>query len=140
VNGLRISVNVVLVATLLAAGLYLLSVNAFTVSDRAHPGLGLRFTGGVPWLLAGGCFGLAAFAAAVLRAWVRGDVPMPPSRAVRPHPAYKGQLIVRYWYFVAAAVACFVAAYGQAERVAHRPVPEPGAGRASALVRSVSRS
>jgi len=118
-NGLRITVNIALSAVLFAAGVYLLSVSAFAVSDRGHPGMDLRFAGTALHLLAGGCFALAAFAAAVVGAWLRGDVALPSAHAVRPHPAYKGELIVRYWYWIAIAVVCFVAAGVQSERVPH---------------------
>ncbi|MEJ2509731.1 MAG: hypothetical protein P8009_09690 [Gammaproteobacteria bacterium] len=101
----RVATNVVLAGALAAAGIYLLAQDTFFFRSRWHPGHGLVFSGWSLYCLAGALFALAGFAGTVARAWRRGDIPQPPAGAVRPHPAYKGGLIVRFWYFIVFALA-----------------------------------
>lgn len=113
----RIVTNLVLTALLLGVGVYLLSAGSLFLRDRWNSQAGTLFSGVSLYLLASAMFCLAAFSAAVARAWLRGDIAMPECGRARPHPDYKGRLIARYWYFVALAGACLVAAFLLAARV-----------------------
>jgi len=101
----RVVINVVLMVALTAAGIYLLTQDTVLLRSRWHPAQGLVFSGWSLYCLAGALFALAGFSGAVARAWCRGDIPQPSAGTVRPHPAYNGGLIVRFWYFIVFALA-----------------------------------
>lgn len=121
-NAIRTALNIILTAALAAAGVYLLSSGSLLWRERWHPEAGLLFSGVSLYLLSVALFFLAGFAGAVTWAWLRGDLPMPRRDRMRPHPAYKGELLVRYWYFIAPALACLVTAFLLAAQV---PLLEP---------------
>jgi len=132
---LRPVANIVLALLLTAAAVYLLAAGTLFLPARWHPQTGTLFTGSSLYLLAAGLLALAAFAAAVARAWLRGDLPPPPQGSLRPPPDYKGLILVRYGYLVAAALACLIAAWLLARQVpnpALRNAPPPDAAAATA--------
>lgn len=106
-NRFRIGLNVVLMLGLGAAALHLLSRERWVwiIDDDM-----LVFTGGSLRLLAISAMFLALFVGAVTQGWIRGSVPLPPADEPHPHPAYRGRLLVRYWYFVLPGLACFLGA------------------------------
>ena len=83
--------------------------------------VGTLFFGIALQLLALSLFFLAALAAAITLAWIRGSVPMPSAYQVRPDPGYKGQLLLRYWYFVAPALICLLLAFILAKKGVNPP-------------------
>lgn len=99
-NRLRIIVNSAFAFLCALAGMYLLFQDTFFLRNRWHSETGTLFSGISLYLLAFGLFFFAAFAAVVALAWIRGVLPMPNQREIRPHPTYKGQIIARYWYLV----------------------------------------
>lgn len=107
----RIVVNVVLAAALTAAGIYLITQDAFFMRNRWHPREGLVFSGWSLYCLAAALFALAGFAGAVAYAWRRGDMPQPPAESVRPHPSYKGAIVRRFWYLTVFALASLTLAF-----------------------------
>jgi hypothetical protein len=117
---LRPAINLALAAALVVGGMLLLRQDAFFLRDRWDPTVGTRFSGSSLRFLAGTLFGLAAFAGAVTAGWLRGSVPRPAER-VLVHPAYKGQIFVRYWYFLLLTFGCLALAFWTAER----GVPNP---------------
>ena len=112
----RIVINVVLALTLTAAGTYLLTQDAFFLRSRWHPREGLVFSGWSLYCLAGALFALAGFAGTVDCAWRRGDLSQPPAETVRPHPSYKGAIILRSWYCVVFALAALTLGFLLARR------------------------
>ena len=99
-NVIRILINIVLALSCLWGGVYLLAQPSFFLRDRWQSEFGTYFSGVSLYLLAGSLFFLSAFVFAVTQAWIRGIVPMPNHTQLQPHSAYKGQLIMRYWYFL----------------------------------------
>lgn len=111
----RIAVNAVLALALFGAGLYLAGQESFFLRDRWHPGTGTLFQGAALYCLASGLMLLGAFAGRVGCAWSAGALPMPGDNTIRPHPAYKGLLIARFWYLVLPAVVLILLAFLLAE-------------------------
>lgn len=108
-NLLRITANITLTVLLLIASLHLLFVESFALRSMV-------FTGWGRYLLAVSLLLMAAFAGAVARGWIRGNIPKPPASSFRfdptyVHPAYKGRLLVQYWYIVLPALMCLVLAF-----------------------------
>jgi len=130
---LRIITNAVLALALCAAAAYLLFTGPFFLRARWHPETGTLFSGASLYLLAAALLSLAAFIAAVTRAWLSGDLPMPPEDPARPSADYKGRVIARYWYFIAAALVCLMAAFLLADRV-----PNPAFSGKAAAVRQAT--
>ena len=116
-NAIRIAVNVALTLLFVWGGVYLFGQESFFLRDRWHPETGTYFYGASLYLLGASLFCLAAFAAAVALAWIKGTMPMPGRREIRPHPAYKGQIIVRYWYLVIPAFALLLGSFVLAKHV-----------------------
>jgi len=119
-NTIRIVLNGALTFLCFSGGAYLLERGSFFLRDRWHPETGTYFSGVPLYLLAFGLFFLGAFTAAVSLAWMRGTIPMPDKRKIRPHPVYKGQIILRYWYFVVPALILVFSAFMLAK---HAPNP-----------------
>ena len=100
------------------------------MQDRWHPETGTYFSGTPLYFLAFGLFFLGAFAAAVARAWMTGAIPLPDPGRTRPHPDYKGRIIIRYWYFVVPALILVLGAFMLAEHAPNPsldPAPQSGA-------------
>ena len=116
-NVLRIVLNGVLAVFCVWGGAYLLWQESYFLHDRWHPETGTYFSGVSLYLLAAGLFLLGAFAAAVALAWLRGTIPMPGRRELRPHPAYKGQILVRFWYLVVPALVLIPGSFLLADKV-----------------------
>lgn len=110
-NSLRILLNICLALVLVWGGIYLLGQETYHLHERWHRGPGTDFSGMSLRLLALSLFSFAAFAAAVARAWIKGIIPMPDPHEPRPHPTYKGQIIVRYWYFVVPGFLLMLSAF-----------------------------
>ncbi len=119
-NTVRIVLNGALALFCFSGGAYLLELGSFFLRDRWHPEAGTYFSGASLYLLALSLFFLGAFAAAVMRGWVRGTIPMPDPGTIRPHPAYKGQIILHYWYFIIPALILVLSAFMLAK---HAPAP-----------------
>ena len=107
-NMIRIFLNGIFTFLCFLGSVYLLERGVFLLRDRWHPETGIYFVGVPLYLLAFGLIFLGLFSLAVMQAWVRGVIPMPKPGTFRPHPAYKGQIIVRYWYFVMPAMMLLI--------------------------------
>ena len=116
-NIIRILINAALTVLCAWGGIHLLGQESFFLRDRWHPETGTYFSGVSLYLLAFGLFCFGAFTAAVAQAWVRGIIPMPDQGKIQPHPAYKGQILVRYWYFVIPALGMVLGSFMLAEHV-----------------------
>lgn len=119
-NVLRITLNIALSGLLFVASLHLLSVDSYALR-------GMLFTGLARYLLASSLLLAAGFAGAITQGWMRGSIPKPPMSSFRidptyVHPAYKGEMLVRYWYFVMPALICLVLAFVFAEDVPIEPL------------------
>jgi len=115
-NVLRIAMNVALTGVLGAGGLFLLFADGFLLRNRWDTG-GYHFTGLSQYLLAGALFAMAAFAAAVTMAWATGRIPMPRKSEFRPHPTYRGEVLLAFWYFPVSAILLLLLAFYLAEAV-----------------------
>jgi H+/Cl- antiporter ClcA len=134
VNSLRVILNIVLALLLICGGAYLLGQRSFSLSDRWSPGNGTLFHGVTLYLLSSGLILLGVFAGAVAYCWIRGILPMPDRNAIRPHPAYKGAMIVRFWYVVLPAVLFILLALFLADKAPDpslQPTPHRGAAELS---------
>ena len=136
-NTIRTLLNGVLAFCCFAGGGYLLERGSFFLRDRWHPETGTYFSGVPLYCLAFGLFFLGAFAAAVALAWMRATIPMPDKRSIRPHPVYKGQLIVRYWYFVIPALILVLSAFMAAKRAPDPSFQRTGKSGANEIHRQV---
>ncbi len=116
-SAIRVALNVALTLLLVWGGVYLFGQETFFLRDRWHPETGTYFYGASLYLLSASLFCLAAFAAAVALAWIKGALPMPNPRELRPHPSYKGEIIVRFWYLVLPALALLLASFALAKHV-----------------------
>lgn len=116
-NTFRILINLGISAACSIGGVYLLFQDSIFVRDRNDPTVGLQFSGASLYSLSLALFCIAAFSIAVSRAWSKGDLSMPGADEIRPHPAYKGQLLVKYWYFTAPAIGFVVVAFLLASHV-----------------------
>ena len=133
-NTIRTLLNVVLAFVCFSGGGYLIERGSFFLRDRWHPEIGTYFSGVPLYFLAFGLFFLGAFALAVALAWMRGTIPMPDKRSIRPHPVYKGKIIVRYWYLVVPALILVIGAFMAAKRMpnpAFQQMPKGGAAEQS---------
>lgn len=117
---LRPTLNLLLATALVVGGVLLLRQEAFFLRDRWEPAVGTLFAGWSLRFLAGTLFGLAAFAGAIAFGWLRGTFRQPAGRTW-VHPAYKGQLLLRYWYLIVLALGCLGVAFALADR--HVPNP-----------------
>ena len=134
-NTIRMLLNGVLAVLCFSGGGYLLERGSFFLRDRWHPETGTYFAGVPLYFLAFGLFFLGAFAAAVALAWMRGTIPMPDKRDIRPHPVDKGQIIVRYWYFVGPALILVFSAFIAAKRAPNPSLQQtPKSGAAESIV------
>lgn len=108
-NILRITTNIALSGLLFMAGLHILSVDSYALH-------GLLFAGLARYLLAASLMFMVGFVGAIAYGWIRGSIPKPPASSFRfdptyVHPAYKGEMLVRYWYLVLPALICLVLAF-----------------------------
>lgn len=116
-NMARITTNIMLSGVLIAAGLYLLSVESWAIH-------GMLFIGPSRYLLAASLVLMAAFSGVVASGWIRGVIAKPPPSPFRfdptyVDPVYKGELLARYWYVILPAVICFILALVFAATDAH---------------------
>lgn len=121
VDRFRIFLNVLLAAGLCAGGVCLLGQESFFLANRQDPAAGVLFRGYSLHGLALGLILLGGFAAVVGGAWARGTLPMPERNELRPHPSYKGMLIIRFWYLVVPAFFLILLAFWLAEKVPGLP-------------------
>lgn len=131
-NSLRITFNVVLAIAMFGGGTYLLGQDSFFLRDRWDPSTGTLFQGMTLYCLALGLFFLGAFGGMVGYAWAKGALPMPSESTIRPHPAYKGSVIARFWYLVLPAVVLIMLAFFLAEKTPNKalqPTPLRGAAQ-----------
>lgn len=98
-----ILMNVVLSMAVAAGGIVLLLRDSWTWNSGASE---LVFSGTSLGLLGLGCLFLAGFVASVTRAWAMGELEMPRTDGLGAHPAYQGQLMVRYWYLFFPCLGC----------------------------------
>jgi heme/copper-type cytochrome/quinol oxidase subunit 2 len=138
VNSLRVILNILLALLLLSGGAYLLGQRSFFLSDRWSPESGTLFHGVTLYLLAFGLIFLGIFAGAVAYCWIRGILPMSDRNAIRPHPAYKGAMIVRFWYLVLPAILFILAALFLADK-APNPSLQPTGNNASSHLFQATR-
>lgn len=108
-NILGFTVNIALIGVLIAASLFLFSVDAYALH-------GTLFVGASRYLLVLSLLSLAGFAIAVVQGRIRGNVSRPPPSPFRwapfyVDPVYKGELLVRYWYFIASALIFLTLAF-----------------------------
>ena len=126
---LRIAGNLALAIALLYAAVYLLGQDSYYLRERwRHTGTATLFSGAALYCLAAGLMCLAAFALTVAYCWLTGKAAMPDPAHIRPHPTYKGTLLVRFWYLVLPAFALILLAYLLADQVPSRALqatPEP---------------
>lgn len=106
-------INMALTGLLIAAGLYLLSIDSYVIR-------GMEFIGLSRYLLSAALLFMAGFAGLVAWGWMRGNVPKPPESTfwfdpTYVHPVYKGELFVRFWYVTAPGIICFVSALALAD-------------------------
>lgn len=111
---MRILSNLLLACILTGCCLYLLGQESFVFKRRQTPGTGTLFSGLALYLLALSPLGLAGFALSIARAWLKGDVPLPES-TLHPHPTYQGQLMLRFWPWLAVALGSLLLAFVLAE-------------------------
>ncbi|MCW7754304.1 hypothetical protein OOT00_09925 [Desulfobotulus sp. H1] len=125
-NKFRIVLNVMLALAMFFSGLYLLGQDSFFLADRWNPEVGTLLEGAALYCLAVGLFLLGGFAGMVAYGWIKGSLTMPDKDTMRPHPSYKGLVIVRYWYWVLPAVVFIMLAFLQAGKA-----PNPSLQRTS---------
>jgi len=126
-NILRVILNIALTIVLLSGGVYLLGQDSFLLSERWNPEVGTLFQGFALYCLAFGPIFLGAFVGVVTYSWIKGTLPMPDPNTIRPHPSYKGAVIVRFWYLVLPAVLFVFLAFILADKVPVRslqPTPQ----------------
>jgi len=126
-NSLRVILNIALAIMLLSGGMYLLQQDSFFLSERWNPEVGTLFQGVALHCLASGLVLLAAFAGVLAYGWIRGTIPMPDRNTIRPHPSYKGTVIIRFWYLVLPAVLFVFLAFLLADKAptpSLQPMPQ----------------
>jgi hypothetical protein len=116
-NAIRILLNGVITFFGVWAGAYLLARDSYFLHGRYNTEFGSLFSGTSLYLLAISLFFFAAFAAAVALAWLNGSLAMPNPHKLSTDFSFKGQLIIRYWYFVAPGFLLLMAAMTLAERM-----------------------
>jgi hypothetical protein len=79
-----------------------------------------------------GLLGVAAFAGAIARAWLRGDIPLPPPGTIRPDAVYRGRIMRRFW----PALALIVLGIGSALVLSRRTTPGADPAHAPAAART----
>ena len=136
-NILRIILNIVLAIMLLSGGAYLLGQDSFFLRDRWNPEVGTLFQGATRYYLACGLVLMGGFAGIVAYSWARGNLPMPARNRVRPHPSYKGTVIVRFWYLVLPAVFLVLLAFLLADEVPNPSLQQHSLPRASGITTSL---
>jgi hypothetical protein len=104
-----------LTGLLIAAGLYLLTVDSYAIRHMLFIGLSR-------YLLSAALLLLAGFAALVAWGWISGSIPKPPASTfwfdpTYVHPTYKGELFVRFWYVTVPGIICFISAFALADQV-----------------------
>lgn len=102
---IRLLIQLMLATAFIVFGIYLLFVDSFKLRNIVFTGTSLN-------LLAITMFSLAGFAVSVLRAWLQGTLPMPPSlsSSATDLSHYRAAVVTRYWPFVVVAlVTCVLA-------------------------------
>ncbi len=97
---LRIALNIVLALAAFTGAIYLLGQDSFVLVDRWNHTMGTLFQGLTLYCLAFGLLFLGSFAGVVGYSWAKSILPTPSKDRIRPHPAYKGMVIVRFWYLL----------------------------------------
>ena len=123
-NSFRIMMNILLSGILIAAGLYLLSTDSYSLH-------GMLFIGTSKYLLSAALLFMAGFGGMIAWGWITGSIPKPPASTfwldpTYVDPGYKGKLIARYWYVVLPVIGCFVLAIALA-RNAYATTPDTNA-------------
>ena len=131
-NRVRIAINIALGLALFYGAIYLLQQDSYFLRERWRipSPMGTLFAGTALYLLAAGLALMGAFAAAIAYGWISGKVAMPDAEDAIVHPAYKGTLLVRYWYLVLPALGCILLAFALGDTVAnpsHQQVATPNA-------------
>ncbi|WKZ79755.1 MAG: hypothetical protein QY327_10455 [Fimbriimonadaceae bacterium] len=131
---LRIALNIALALVMFAGGIYLLGQDSFFLGDRWDHSTGSLFHGFTLYCLAFGLMFLGSFAGMVGYSMAKGTLPMPDKDRIRPHPAYKGMVIVRFWYLLLPAICLIALAFllvDKAPNKALQPTPQSGAAELS---------
>lgn len=131
---LRIALNIALALVMFAGGIYLLGQNSFFLGDRWDHSTGSLFQGVTLYCLAFGLMFLGSFAGMVGYSWAKGTLPTPSKDRIRPHPAYKGMVIMRFWYLLLPAICLIVLAFLLADKAPNKalqPTPQSGAAELS---------
>lgn len=102
---LRVMMNLLLIAFLVWAGVYLCLQDAYFLRHKMQPERGHSFSGLSLYLLASSLFLLASFSAVTLRAALKNP------QLLRTDRTYQGTIIVRYWYLLLPAMVVLIAAF-----------------------------
>ncbi|MBE0435208.1 MAG: hypothetical protein IBX56_05320 [Methylomicrobium sp.] len=113
---IRITLNITLALGLFAGGIYLVGQESFFLRDRWDPNTGTLFHDVALYCLAFGLMFLGSFAGMVGYSWAKGTLPMPSQERIRPHPAYKGMVITRFWYLLLPAICLILLAFLLADK------------------------
>ena len=127
---LRIALNIALALVMFAGGIYLLGQDSFFLGDSWDHSTGSLFQGVALYCLAFGFMFLGSFAGIVGYSWANGTLPMPSEDRIRPHPAYKGMVITRFWYLLLPAICLIALAFLLADKgpdTVLQPTPQSGA-------------
>ncbi|HRQ24452.1 MAG TPA: hypothetical protein PLF42_13570 [Anaerolineales bacterium] len=108
--------NIALTITLLGGGVSLLGQDSFFLAERWDPEIGTLFQGAALYSLATGLILLGAFTGTVAYHWINNIMPMPERNIIKPHPAYKGALLVKFWYLALTAVVLILLAFLLADK------------------------
>ena len=106
-------INILLAGLLIAAGLYLLSVDSYVLK-------GMLFIGLSKYLLSAALLFMASFVGTIAWGWISGGISKPPASSfwfdpTYVHPTYKGEILIRYWYIMVPALICFALALAFAD-------------------------
>lgn len=139
---LRIALNFVLALGMFAGGFYLLGQDTFFLDDRWDHSTGYLFQGVTLYCLAFGLMFLGSFAGMVGYSWARGTLPTPSKDSIRSHPAYKGMVIIRFWYLLLPAICLIALAFLLAEKAPDKALQNGAAelSRTKILHRPVNAS
>lgn len=131
---LRIALNIVVALGTFTAAIYLLGQDSFFLVDRWDHTMGTLFHGLTLYCLAFGLLFLGSFAGAVGYSWAKSSLPTPSKDRIRSHPAYKGMVIVRFWYLLLPAICLIALAFLLADKTPNKalqPTPQSSAAELS---------